>query len=65
MLDWQLQEMPPDNWVVVTIRYQPETEETAGEIARVEHSSLGYRKLDIKQIESFELWVWRIMLQVG
>ena len=40
--------MPPDNWVVVGKRYQPETEETAGEIARVEHSSLGYRKLDIK-----------------
>ena len=48
VLDWQLQEMPPDNWVVVGKRYQPETEETAGEIARVEHSSLGYRKLDIK-----------------
>ena len=48
MLDWQLQEMPPDNWVEVGIRYQPETAETAGEIARVEHSSLGYRKLDIK-----------------
>ena len=44
----QLQEMPPDNWVVVGKRYQPESEETAGEIARVEHSSLGYRKLDIK-----------------
>ena len=29
-------------------RYQPETEDTAGEIARVEHSFLGYRKLDIK-----------------
>ena len=48
VLDWQLQEMPPDNWVVVGKRYQPETEETAGEIARVEHNSLGYRKLDIK-----------------
>ena len=48
MLDWQLQEMPPDNWDVVGKRYQPETEETVGEIARVEHSSLGYTKLDIK-----------------
>ena len=48
LASWQLQEIPPDNWVVVGKRYQPQTEETAGEIARVEHSSLGYRKLDIK-----------------
>ena len=48
LASWHLQEIPPDNWVVVGKRYQPQTEETAGEIARVEHSSLGYRKLDIE-----------------
>ena len=40
LASWQLQEIPPDNWVVIGKRYQPQTEETAGEIARVELSSL-------------------------